>query len=102
MWHFLLRWTVSVMSYVGISVMPSFGASVAETAATLRDFKCSGQMNCPTAKVFAWVENACTAQMGRPAIWGPGLHPFLTYFLIGRRISPLTFSLCNVILRRVF
>ena len=28
-------------------------------------------MNCPCAKVFASGENACTAQMRRPAVRGP-------------------------------
>ena len=36
-------------------------------------FKCSGQVNCPCAKVFACGENACTAHSRRPNLRGPGL-----------------------------
>ncbi len=35
-------------------------------------FQCSGQINCPCAKVFTCGENACTAQTRRPTVWGPG------------------------------
>ena len=42
-----------------------FGFRPPEAASSLRYFKCSGQMNCPCAKVFTYGENACTAQTRR-------------------------------------
>ena len=43
-----------------------FGFRCPEGSSTLRYFNCSGQVNCPYAKVLAFGQNACAAQTRRP------------------------------------
>ena len=45
-----------------------FGFRRPQGGSTLRRSECSGQVNCPCAKVFAAGENACTAQKRRHAL----------------------------------
>ena len=55
----------------------SFWVLAAEGVLHSFDFKCSGEMNSPCAKVFAAGENACTARTRRPAVRGPNQCPHL-------------------------
>ena len=77
------RFAAFFVSDRNINFNRPFGVSAAVAASTLRYFNCSGQINCPSAKVFACAENACTAQKRRPALgrlgssphpWGKGRH----------------------------
>ena len=52
-------------------LLPARPAKSPTSRGPLSDFTCSGQMNCPCAKVFASGENACTALPRRPAPRGP-------------------------------
>ena len=49
----------------------SFWVLAAEGVLHSFDFKCSGEMNSPCAKVFACGKNACTAQSAAPSAMGP-------------------------------
>ena len=60
-----------------LSVCLSFWVFAAEGVLHPFDFKCSGEINSPCAKVFAAGENACTARTRRPAVRGPNQCPHL-------------------------
>ena len=68
----------------------------------LGNLKCSGQMNCPCAKVLAFGQNACTAQKRRPAVRGPGFDRHLCLAdkakstSTDRGLSIFTFSLFSI------
>ena len=56
-------------------------------------FQCLAEINSACAKVFAWGENACTAQRRRPTVWGPKSYRHLYCFDVTKRKTS-AFSRC--------